>query len=78
MKYTWKGDVKLFVPGVGTIPPHSTFEMGKESLKMAGVVHLLKTGEIMKGAELNTQDEIPLNESNVVEPEEDRESELGT
>ena len=49
MIYTWTGDVKLFVPGVGTIPPHSTFEMNKESLKMAGVVHLIETGELQKG-----------------------------
>lgn len=63
MKYSWTGDVKLFVPGVGTIPPHSTFEMDKDSLKMAGVKYLLKTGEIVKG---DVEDE-PIEEDEVQE-----------
>jgi len=54
MKYTWMGATRLFVPGVGTIPPSSTFEMDKASLKMAGVHHLIKTGELQKGADIVT------------------------
>lgn len=56
MEYTWTGDVKLFVPGVGTVPPHSIFEMENESLKMSGVKYLLKTGEIKKGNVLVVDD----------------------
>lgn len=53
MKYTWTGDVKLFVAGVGTIPPHSTFEMDKDSLDGSGVQYLIGTGEIVKGNKLH-------------------------
>ena len=71
-EYTWTGDTKLFVPGEGTIPPHSTFEMRKESLKSSGVRYLLKEGTLKKGKPPVTEPEVTVPDTTpplVTEPE---------
>lgn len=81
MIYTWMGDVKLFVPGVGTVPPHSTFEMRKDSLKLAGVAYLLKTRELRKGDTLQQlppePDEPIVDITKIDEPDQAVDSEGG-